>query len=110
MHEWFSHDRALDGQAPATGFTAADMSRLEGAWRGGAQNRGWRHAQFAANDFSHYLAIWGEALAERTAPRLAIIRFAATGTYALMAGERIVVTGPTLETILPALAGVGGAL
>jgi hypothetical protein len=99
------HDlnEAVRSRTAFEGFTAQDWSELHDAYRSGAGRGGWGHAQAASNDFSHYLAIWHEPPAGREPPNLAIVRFAATGTYALLAGDTFVVTGASLRELLPAL-------
>jgi hypothetical protein len=79
-------------------FTTADVERLQRFYNAAAPDRGWRRAQFVANGFSQYFAIW-ESAAE---PALAVIRFAASGSYALLARGRITITAPSLDAILPA--------
>ena len=86
------------------GFTGGDLRLLQEAHRSGIANRGWGRGQFAANAFSHYLAIWDTATSDRDPPTLVIVRFDRTGTYALLVQGRIVANGKTLAAILPALA------
>lgn len=85
------------------GFTGDDVELLQEAHRSGAVHRDWGRAQFVANEFSQYLAIWDKASAERDPPTLSIIRFGKTGTYALLADDKIVASGDTLRAVLPAL-------
>ncbi len=87
----------------ARGFTGADMGALQETHRRGVADRGWGRAQFVVNEFSQYLAIW-DAAAEGAAPCLSIIRFAKTGTYALLIDGQFVANGETLAAVLPALA------
>ena len=84
-------------------FTSGDLALLENVYRNGLANRGWGPAQFAANDFSQYLAVWNKPPVDREPPMLAIIRFLKTGTYALLVQGAIVANGRSLETILPAV-------
>jgi hypothetical protein len=88
----------------ARGFTDADVNALHETHRRGVADRGWGRAQFVVNDFSQYLAIWDADAAEGAAPGLSIIRFAKTGTYALLIDAQFVANGKTLEQVLPALA------
>jgi hypothetical protein len=105
---------AVDGSMPIVmaaqataaedaGFTVGDLALLEAAYRSGVAERGWGPAQFAANDFSRYLAVWERPPVDREPPMLAIIRFDDTGTYALLTQGRIVASGRSLQAILPAL-------
>jgi hypothetical protein len=91
------------GGAAAGGFTAQDWTQLKNAYRSGAERRVWGRAEVASNDFSQYLAIWYDPPTGREPPNLAVVRFDATGTYALLAGEAFVATGASLQEILPAL-------
>ena len=83
----------------AKGFTAEDVKLLQDAHQRG----GWGRGQFASNDFSQYLAIWKNTAGEMDAPALVIVRFAKTGTYALLVQGKIVASAKTLGAILPAL-------
>jgi hypothetical protein len=94
---------ALSAEHDARGFTSADLRLLHEAHQNGLAARRWGRCQFAANEFSQYLAIWSAAAPEHAPPGLTIIRFSETGAYALMAGGRIVANGKTLAEILPAL-------
>ena len=94
---------AVGARPVARGFTAQDWTHLQDAYRSGAACRRWGHAEAARNDFSQYLAIWYEPPAAREPPDLAVVRFDATGTYALLAGEAFVATGASLQDIMPAL-------
>jgi hypothetical protein len=98
---------AMAGEAPLIGarlgFTVEDLALLEAAYREGVARRGWGPAQFAANEFSRYLAVWEKPPVDRKPPMLAIIRFDDTGTYALLSRGQIVVSGRSLQSILPAL-------
>ena len=94
---------AVGPRAAVGGFTAQDWTQLQSAFRSGAERRRWGHAQVASNDFSQYLAIWYDPPSGREPPNLAIVRFDATGTYALLAGEAFVATGASLQEIMPAL-------
>ena len=85
------------------GFTAQDWMHLQDAYWSGPARRRWAHAEVARNDFSQYLAIWYEPPARREPPNLAVVRFDATGTYALLAGEAFVATAASLREIMPAL-------
>ena len=85
------------------GFTSADLKLLQQTHQSGVASRGWGRAQFVANEFSQYLAIWDKASAERDRPILSIIRFGKTGTYALLADDKFIVTGDTLRAVLPTL-------
>jgi hypothetical protein len=89
----------------AGGFTSTDLKMLHEARC--VVEGGWDRTQFAANEFSQYLAIWTTAGAQQTQPSLTVIRFSETGAYALMASSRIVANGKTLAEILPALAVAG---
>jgi hypothetical protein len=105
------HDaRALAGAGGAfntRGFTTGDVRLLQEAHRKGVAVRGWGRAQFASNEFSHYLAIWENAADERAAPTHVIVRFWKTGTYALMVRGKIVATDTKLRAVLPVLAAAG---
>ena len=89
------------------GFTTGDVKLLQEAHQKGVAVRGWGRAQFASNEFSHYLAIWENEAAVLGAPTHVIVRFWKTGTYALMVRGKIVATDTKLRAILPALAAVG---
>lgn len=93
----------VGGGAATGGFTAEDWMQLRDAYRSGAERRVWGRAEVASNDFSQYLAIWYDPPTGREPPNLAVVRFDATGTYALLAGETFVATGASLREILPAL-------
>jgi hypothetical protein len=100
MQDW---NRAVGSRTVGGGFTIQDRAHLQDAYRSGAGSRRWGHAELARNDFSQYLAIWYEPPMRREPPNLAVIRFDATGTYALLAGEAFVATGASLQEIMPAL-------
>jgi hypothetical protein len=91
----------------AAGFTSGDVKLLQEAHQRGVAQRGWGRAQFASNEFSHYLAIWDNAAADPASPTRVIVRFLKTGTYALLVRNKIVANGATLRAILPALAVAG---
>ena len=91
----------------AGGFTSGDVKLLQEAHQQGVAQRGWGRAQFASNEFSHYLAIWDNAAADPGLPPRVIVRFLKTGTYALLVRNKIVAIGATLRAILPALAVAG---
>jgi len=95
---------AAAGLLGAKGFSSEDVKLLQEAHKKGIANRGWGRAQFAANAFAHYLAIWDGATSDREPPTLSIVRFDKTGTYALLVHGKIVANGRTLGAILPALA------
>ena len=88
----------------ARGFTTADVKLLQEAHQRGVAHRGWGRAQFATNEFSHYLAIWDTAPAGEASPARVIVRFLKTGTYALLVRNKIAASGTTLRAVLPALA------
>lgn len=90
-------------QVDDKGFTNGDLALLEDVYHRGVAHRSWGPAQFAANDFSHYLAIWDKPPIACEPPLMAIVRFDKTGTYALLVQGRIVANGRSLETILPAV-------
>ena len=92
--------RTLDSE----GFTSSDVKLLQDAHQRGVARQNWGRAEFAANDFSQYLAIWDESAAEHDPPARVIARFWKTGTYALIVQGRFVANGKTLRAILPALA------
>ena len=94
----------------AKGFTPGDVKLLQEAHQQGVSQRGWGRAQFAANAFSNYLAIWDNAAGEADLPTLVIVRFWKTGTYALMIKSKFVATGRTLYAVLPALAAARSAI
>ena len=94
---------AIGSRQAVKGFTAQDWTHLQDAYRSGAARWGWGHAEVARNEFSQYLAIWYEPPAPGEPPNLAFVRFDATGTYALLAGEAFVATGASLQEIMPAL-------
>jgi hypothetical protein len=91
----------------AKGFTSGDVRLLQEAHQKAVADGGWGRAQFASNDFSHYLAIWENEAADHGPPTHVIIRFWKTGTYALMVRGKIVATDTKLRAILPALAAAG---
>ncbi len=95
---------ALGTLLDAKGFTSEDLKLLQEAHQRGIASRGWGRAQFAANAFSHYLAIWDNSTTDRGPPTLLIVRFDKTGTYALLVHGKIVANGNRLTAILPALA------
>jgi hypothetical protein len=95
------------GSFNGRGFTTGDVRLLQEAHQKGFADRGWGRAQFASNDFSHYLAIWENETANHKAPTHVIVRFWETGTYALMVRGKIVATDTKLRAILPALAAAG---
>jgi len=92
------------------GFTTGDVKLLQEAHQKGVAVRGWGRAQFASNEFSHYLAIWESEAAVHGAPTHVIVRFWKTGTYALMVRGKIVATDTKLRAILPALAAAGSSV
>jgi len=100
MQDW---NQAVGSRTVGGGFTLQDWTHLQDACRSGAGSRRWGHAEVARNDFSQYLAIWYEPPTRREPPNLAVVRFDATGTYALLAGEAFVATGASLQEIMPAL-------
>ena len=100
MQDW---NRMVGSPNAGGGFTVQDWTHLQDAYRSGAGSRRWRHAEVARNDFSQYLAIWYEPPTHHEPPNLAVVRFDATGTYALLAGEAFVATGASLLEIMPAL-------
>ena len=89
------------------GFTTSDVKLLQEAHQKGVAVRRWGRAQFASNEFSHYLAIWESEAAVHGAPTHVIVRFWKTGTYALMVRGKIIATDTKLRAILPALAVAG---
>ena len=91
----------------AWGFTTSDVELLQEAHQKAVAVRGWGRAQFASNEFSHYLAIWESEAAVHGAPTHVIVRFWKTGTYALLVRGKIVATDTKLRAILPALAAAG---
>jgi len=91
------------------GFTGSDLTLLNSAYRHGRVSHSWGRAQFVANDFSHYLAIWDNVAAADRPPYLSIVRFRRTGTYALVKGGKIVASDKRLATLLPVLAVAGRA-
>jgi len=95
---------AIGALIGAKGFTPEDVKLLQEAHQRGIANGGWGRGQFAANEFSQYLAIWDNATTDIAPPTLVIARFAKTGTYALLVQGKIVASGATLDLILPALA------
>lgn len=95
------------GSFNVRGFTTGDMRLLQEAHRKGVADRGWGRAQFASNEFSHYLAIWESTAADHKAPTHVIVRFWKTGTYALMVRGKIVAADTKLRALLPALAAAG---
>ena len=88
------------------GFTSSDVDLLRSAHRFGMADRGWGRAAFALNDFSQYLAIWERDAATDAEPAVQIVRFAKTGTYALLKRGRILANDKRLGAILPVLAAV----
>ena len=104
MLQWASQGEASGVLFNKFGFTSDDRSVLKQAHLSGVADRGWGQAEFAANDFSHYIAIWqGPASSERP-PAIQVIRFAKTGTYALMVRGRVIASDKRLDKILPVLA------
>jgi hypothetical protein len=89
------------------GFTAGDLRLLQEAHQKGVGGRAWGRAQFASNEFSHYLAIWENAETGHEAPTHVIVRFWKTGTYALMVRGKIIATDTKLRGLLPVLAAAG---
>ena len=84
------------------GFSGYDVELLTEAHQAGVIDRGWGRAQFVTNDFSQYMAIWERDAPADHPPGISIVRFDRTGTYALVAGGRIIASDNRLSKILPA--------
>ena len=94
-----------DGPAVASsgGFTAADLVLL-GRVRAMAMARQiWSREQFVANEFAHYLAVWGPGAGATDPPSLALARFKRTGTYALTMGTILIASGRSLAEVVRAI-------
>jgi hypothetical protein len=94
-----------DGPAVASsgGFTAADLVLL-GRVRAAAMARQiWSREQFVANEFAHYLAVWGPGAGAADPPSLVLARFKRTGTYALTMGTILIASGRSLAEVVRAI-------
>jgi len=96
--------------AAGDGFTTADLIALGEIHTTAIARRVWSRGQLVANEFAHYLAVWGPRTGAADPPALALARFKRTGTYVLTIGTTVVATGQRLEDVLPALSvGLGEA-
>jgi hypothetical protein len=85
------------------GFTTTDLVALREVHATAIALRLWGHGQLVANEFAHYLAVWGPATRAAVPPVLALARFKKTGTYVLTIGSTFVASGKSLADVLPAL-------
>jgi hypothetical protein len=89
--------------AASEGFATGDLIALGEVHVAAIARQLWSRGQLVANEFAHYLAVWGLQTGAADPPALALVRFKKTGTYVLTIGTTVVASGKRLEDVLPAL-------
>ena len=95
--------------ADTDGFTSADLVLLEDAYWAGVARTAWGACRLVGTEFAHYLALFAAAPDPGPSPVMTVIRFRATGSYALMTRGAIVATGKSLRALIPAMVAGGTA-
>lgn len=94
----------LDGSiAVDGGFTLADRLALENARHQFAQAGLWGQCTLLREEHGDFLVVWDPGVPDDAPPKLSLIRFKATGTYAAVTDAGFLATATTVEDLLRAL-------